>query len=417
MSYKIIEPAREILVDATYDVAVVGGGIGGVSAALAAARAGVRVVLIEKMFGLGGLATLGNVVKYLPLCDGRGNQVMGGIAEELLRLSEQDIHQTDVLAGFIPVPDCWDAGGDVEERKSKRLFSSFNPASFQLYMEDVLEQSGVTLMYDTRLCNVLADNRKIHHLIVENKSGRLAIAAKSVVDASGDADVCHLLNCETELFPNNVLAAWHYLVRNGRLKLQPMSRRYDKEHGRGTRAEAPFFNGVDHKELTEHVLQSRKELLKNLATLRQESPEDAIYPINLPSIPDIRMSRCLKNTFAMSEADMHTWTDDCVGLTGDWRRRGPVYPIPLRALRADTCANLFTAGRCISADKTVCDVTRAIQTCAVSGEASGTASAMQVKHNFWAELPIAELQKALLTNGVILDRELVQEKLKMCAVS
>ena len=70
-----------------YSVAVCGGGFGGISAALAAARAGAKVVLFEKEYMLGGLGTAGLVTIYLPLCDGMGHQVSFGIAEELFRLS------------------------------------------------------------------------------------------------------------------------------------------------------------------------------------------------------------------------------------------------------------------------------------------------------------------------------------------
>ena len=70
-----------------YDIAVCGGGFGGISAALAAARMGKKVVLFEKQYMLGGLGTAGLVTIYLPLCDGYGKQVSFGIAEELFRLS------------------------------------------------------------------------------------------------------------------------------------------------------------------------------------------------------------------------------------------------------------------------------------------------------------------------------------------
>ncbi|MBE6610502.1 MAG: FAD-dependent oxidoreductase, partial [Ruminococcaceae bacterium] len=70
-----------------YDVAVCGGGFGGIAAALASARQGKKTVLFEKQFILGGLGTAGIVTIYLPLCDGYGHQVSFGIAEELLRLS------------------------------------------------------------------------------------------------------------------------------------------------------------------------------------------------------------------------------------------------------------------------------------------------------------------------------------------
>ena len=70
-----------------YDVVVLGGGIAGVAAAVAAKRSGRSVLIIEKSCMLGGLATLGLVAIYLPLCDGSGRQVSAGIAEELLHLS------------------------------------------------------------------------------------------------------------------------------------------------------------------------------------------------------------------------------------------------------------------------------------------------------------------------------------------
>ena len=65
-----------------YDIAVCGGGFAGISAALAAARHGKRVVLFEKEYMLGGLGTAGLITIYLPLCDGYGHQVSFGIAED-----------------------------------------------------------------------------------------------------------------------------------------------------------------------------------------------------------------------------------------------------------------------------------------------------------------------------------------------
>ena len=73
----------------TYDVAVIGGGVAGVAAALAAARRGAKTVLIEKTVAMGGLATNGLVLVYLALCDGLGHQVSFGITEELLKISNK----------------------------------------------------------------------------------------------------------------------------------------------------------------------------------------------------------------------------------------------------------------------------------------------------------------------------------------
>ena len=77
----IVETERKIPVTAECGVLVAGGGIAGISAALAAARTGAKVILVEKGCFLGGLATAGLVTIYLPLCDGMGHQVSFGIAE------------------------------------------------------------------------------------------------------------------------------------------------------------------------------------------------------------------------------------------------------------------------------------------------------------------------------------------------
>ena len=75
------ESGREVPVEKTTQVLVAGAGIAGVSAALAAARHGKKVILLEREFALGGMATLGLITIYLPLCDGMGHQLVFGQGE------------------------------------------------------------------------------------------------------------------------------------------------------------------------------------------------------------------------------------------------------------------------------------------------------------------------------------------------
>jgi NADPH-dependent 2,4-dienoyl-CoA reductase/sulfur reductase-like enzyme len=87
MKRYINEPARQTEIVLSCDVLVAGAGIAGMAAAIAAARNGAKVILLEREYGLGGMATLGLITIYLPLCDGQGEQLVFGLGEELLKLS------------------------------------------------------------------------------------------------------------------------------------------------------------------------------------------------------------------------------------------------------------------------------------------------------------------------------------------
>lgn len=112
-----METIREELntqVRAACQVLVAGGGVAGIAAALAAARGGADVLLVEKEFMPGGLSTLGLVTIYLPLCDGMGNQLSFGIAEELLKLSVR-------YGAARPLPEAWLRDSTIEERKNSGM--------------------------------------------------------------------------------------------------------------------------------------------------------------------------------------------------------------------------------------------------------------------------------------------------------
>ena len=248
MTLSIHEPAREVPVTGEFDVVVAGGGIAGVAAAVAAARNGATVCLLDKESALGGLATLGNVIIWLPICDGRGRQVIGGLGEELLRLSVQELGKDDPAAYFRRVPACWEPGGDPAERRHKRFQAEFNPASYFFALEKWVTAAGVTLSYDTRVCDVRRENDVLTHVLVENKSGRTAIAGKTFVDATGDADLCHFAGEATESLDSNVLCGWYYYLREGKLHLKqcthPYSPRLTREGGAGPFFQPGQFRGV-----------------------------------------------------------------------------------------------------------------------------------------------------------------------------
>ncbi len=396
----IHEPGRNLPVNARYDVVVVGGGIAGISAAIAAARLGASVCLIEKEYGLGGLATLGIVTIWLPLCDGMGNQVIGGLGEELLLLAESENTPTTPMCRESRryVPGCWkNPDSTREERKAAgRYFVEFAPTVYQLALEKLLLDEGVILLYDTRLCSVERDAEKITHLIVENKGGRSAIASGAVVDASGDADVCAVAGEPVAALNTNVRSAWYYYQTPEKVKIHPLSKPYSKPGER-------TFSGVDPEQVTAQVLESRQMIREDLVKQRQSAGTDDVMPFLIPSIPAFRMTRRLDSDFVLDEQHIGVDFDDCVGLTGDWRKDGPVYSIPLRALAGKVNGNLLTAGRCISSGGDAWDVTRAIPTCTVTGHAAGVAAAMCVRENKKAlDLEIKRLQDTLRSQNAII---------------
>lgn len=408
----IVEPAKSLPVPESYDVVVVGGGIAGVAAALAAARNGVKTALLERAFGLGGLATLGNVTVYLPICDGYGNQVMSGIAEELLHRSVRDLKKPSHPLFFVPPPEVWTRPASSEERKGARRFESrFNPYAFQIEMEVMLEEAGVDLWYDTRLCEVIRSGDRITHVVVENKDGRSAFACRTVVDTSGDADAAHLAGEETESLSNNVLCGWHYDLEDGVGRIHPWSNKFNARGG-FENSVGPFFAGDKARDVTRHVTETRKRIREQFDARRAAKPEVDFQPFGLAQMPCFRMTRRLVSTFSLEERHDHEWFDDTIGFTGHWWKKGPIYGIPYRSLTGVRNRNLLAAGRCMSTHVSAWDVTRAIPTCALTGEATGTAAALACRENEGdtTGLPVQILQAQLKKQGNLLDRELIKER-------
>ncbi|MBN2449181.1 MAG: FAD-dependent oxidoreductase [Lentisphaeria bacterium] len=397
----VTEPERDVPVWGQYDVVVVGGGIAGVAAAVAAARNGASTCLLEKEFALGGLATLGNVVVYLPLCDGMGNQVIAGIGEELLRLSVAD--------GFNPIPACWLPDGDMEQRRKVRYRVTFNPASYMLALEEWVLASGVHLRYDVRFCTVVKRGDTIQAVVVESKSGRSAVLCRAVVDASGDADVCARAGEPTVSVRTNVAAGWFYTWDRQQLRLVPHSEEFGRDPNLAPKGERGFA-GDDADDVTAQVIESRKGIRRRLEALRGKSPDKPLFAAILPTIPSFRMTRRLHGAAVVRESDDRRWCDGCVGMTGDWRKAGPIYFLPLGCLVGVVSKNLTVAGRCISADGPAWDVTRVIPTCAVTGEAAGTAAALAARDcgGDVSRLPLHVLQRRLQEQGVPMDRRLAR---------
>ena len=397
MSDWITETERRLPVVGSCDVAVVGGGIAGVAAAVAAARNGAKVCLLEKESALGGLATLGNVIVYLPLCDGRGHQVIAGLREELLKLCVRD--------GYDEIPACWQRGGPREEREKKRYRVRFNPMSYLLALEELVVASGVDLHYDTRFCDVQTVAGRVNALMVENKSGRQALRCRTVVDASGDADVCARAGEDTVSLRTNVESAWFFCYDGAEVTLKPLSKSFP-EDPRLAPGDSRGYAGDVAADVTAHLLSSRALVRLQLRELQAASEGKRIDPLLLPTIASFRMTRRLAGRVALAREHERRYFEDTVGMCGDWRRPGPIYYLPLRSLVGAKHCNLLAAGRCMSACGPAWDTTRAIPVCVATGEAAGTAAALAARDcgGDVMTLDTAQLQAQLRRQGVIIDR-------------
>lgn len=376
------------------DVLVAGGGMAGIAAALAAARHGAGVILLEKQFLLGGLATAGLVTIYLPLCDGKGHQVSFGIAEELLRAS--------ILYGSeAEYPTAWLENGSPEARAHQRFQVRYNAQLFAITAEKMLQKEHVKILYGASVCQTAVEDGKMTAVMVETKSGRTAIRADSFVDATGDADLHHLAGAETALFgPGNILAAWYYGCGRSGYDLNVLGCAEVPEEDREEETRplvSRRFQGVDGWELSEMVQLSHDQILKQVLARRKTDP--SYVPATLATIPQVRMTRRIVGIATLDTRDDHREFPDSIGLIGNWKKCGPVYAVPFSALYGRKIRNLITAGRSISATDAMWDVTRVIPACAVTGQAAGTAAAMT---DDFPALPVEQLQQVLRADGVLL---------------
>lgn len=379
-----------------YDVAVCGGGFAGISAALAAARQGKRVVLFEKQYMLGGLGTAGIVTIYLPLCDGYGRQVSFGIAEELFHLSIE-------FGAEDKYPDNWLTDGSARTENDKRFEVQYNPQLFAISVEKLLRREGVDILYGTYVVGVGVNGDKISHIVTENKSGRLAYEVTSVVDATGDCDIAELSGAPTDTFKQgNVLAAWYYSLGNNGYNLNMLGfadvpDEEKTEENKVKKLVPRRFSGLDGKELSEQVCMAHDSIYNDL--LKKRSKYSDIVPVTVATIPQIRMTRKIVGEYIMTEKAEHTYFDDSIGMVSNWKKRGPVYEVPFRTLYSSKIKNLICAGRCTSVNDTLWDVMRVIPCCAVTGEAAGVAASMT---DDFSALNVKTLQEKLVKNGVVL---------------
>ncbi len=393
-----------------YDIAVCGGGVAGAAAAIEAARGGKKAVLIEKATQLGGLATIGLINFFVPMCNGRGVQIIKGMADEFLRLS--------VKYGFDTIPQDWKNGEPGQGKSEQRLISKYSAPIFSLVLCKELTELGVDILFDSVITDVKVSDGHIDAVNVFNKSGNTLIEADVFVDATGDSDVLYMAGVPTVTGTNfhtyiafgaNIESCKKVCETNDIGKLATnihggVANLYGKGHPEGM----PFWDGTNGDDVTNYLIKNQIELFDKIKDQDRKSRDITLLPI----MPQFRTTRHIDGNYTLDERDAYKHFDDSVCAICDFERRDFLYEVPYGTMVKDGFDNIIAAGRCTSGRGYAWDVLRVIPPAILTGQAAGAAAIQAVdKKCSVLDIDISELQAKLESENVIIhfDDALVPE--------
>ena len=431
------EPGRELPVYRTCDVLVVGGGPSGTAAAVAAARVGASVVLLERYNHLGGLSTGGLVIWIDRMTDWEGRLVIRGFAEEVL-----DRLPADAIAG--PTENEW--GSRDPERAahwSHRTASyhgivtwspTIDPERLKLVSQEMVLEQKVHLVYHCWAATPIVVDGAVRGAVFESKAGRQAILAKVVIDATGDGDMFARAggpfesDIEREDIHHCMNTAWLFggvdmqrwiefkagmpeqyaqFMALGRERLRFFERpfvswRNDIALFMGPRQSG--FSALDPDDQTEVEIRSRRLMAEHLEHYRGNAPgfESAYLLQGAPQL-GVRHSRRLVGVKKVVRAQWPTGAvlDDEIGVTPSVSPKFPNVSIPYGCLVPETLDGLLACGRHVACDPNSHGFLREIPQCWITGQAAGVAAALAAQRGVQPRgIDVRELQTILLGQGV-----------------
>ena len=447
----ILEPSRQTPVVHETDVLVVGSGPGGLAAALAAARCGVDVTLLERFGCFGGNIT-----------------VVGVEGFAWYR------HEATVEAGGI--------GSEFEERaktmgaavpESQSLSYELDSEGFKLVADALVEEAGIHPMLHRQFAAPIMDGDTITGVIVESKAGREAILAKRIVDATGDADVAYRAGAPTlktpveemqaasvifhlagvdktafmagvdanpqtykdwssgewvvetdgkedDMFSPFLAKPFERAIKDGLIPphLNTIGGTWGAVHDSG---EMTYMNlihlagcdGTDPNSMTLFEIEGRRQAMHAIEALRHYTPGcDGVRLRNFGMSIGIRDTRKIDAFYNMTEPDVRSEArfEDSVGVYPEFidghgiliiPTTGRYMHIPYRSMLPKKIKNLIIAGRAIGGHKIAHAATRNMACCAVTGQAAGVAAALSVKNRCgFSDINLELMQTTLVSQGV-----------------
>ena len=412
-----------------YDLAVIGGGFAGVAAAIAAAREGADVIIIEKSNALGGAATNCLVNPFMPYktkINGEPTALSAGIFAK--------IHQR------------------LEERGAMRG-ETFLEEELKYVLSEMVFEAGVSILYHAYIFEVQNDNERIVSVSVATKQGKMQIEANYFIDATGDAQLAFLADCPTVLGrrPDNLCQPMTLCFRVGNADVEKFYASKPKlaaAHQKALEAgelinprenilvfKTPIKNVLhfnttrvvkknptDPLDVTEAEVLARRQVYEIYDFMKKHADglEDSFLMMTAAEI-GVRESRMIIGDYVLTEADCRAFTkfEDGIaacnydidihnpegsGTSHYYFPEGEFYTIPYRSLIPTGVTNMLVAGRCISSDHGAQASYRIMPTVCCIGEAAGSAIALAIKDSITVrEVNTNALRKLLRENGAFID--------------
>lgn len=443
----LTEPARQTPVHGEYDVVVLGGGPAGMAAAVAAARAGRKTLLVERYGFLGGMGTAAGVTNFCGLhanVHGEIRQVVQGVGADLLaRIARLGgLNEPHSLFGH------------------KIVAQAYDTAAYKIAADDLLLSAGVELLFHALAAGVVMDGERVQALLVETKSGRRAVLGRAFIDGSGDGDLAAWAGAPWEkgdgqgnmLYPSTMFrvngvdpgragAAWEAIPKlmaqaeaEGRYRF-PRKGAIVRPQKSGiewrvnltqlANHEGNAMDGTDAVELSQAEVLGRRQIASVAGFLREVPGFEQSYVCDIAPQVGIRETRRVAGLYQLTESDVLDCAsfDDTIGvngwplelhLKGDVEFRWPRIPesrgfnqLPYRMIvpRAGA-SNLWIVGRCASMTHEAQSAARVTGPCFVMGEAAGVAADLALAADRTAaQVDVPRLQERLQAQGAYLGRQ------------
>src|SRR5271157_3633007 len=378
------EPARDLPIFGKYEVVVVGGGVAGIAAAIACKRIGANTLLVERFGYLGGTAT----ASLMNNVNGFSNQVEPDHVQTVKGIAQEIIIELHHMGGLGKSP--YEQKEYDLERGELSYSYCVDPEKFKYVILKLVSEAGVDILFHTYFSDAILEDGEVRGIIVENKSGRGAIFASVVVDATGNADVAARAGVpfwQAGTEDKKLLDGLMYkIAKVGSAEV------HGCQYGDCTVVWGPglAWGNNDAGEISQAEVGTRLEVFNHFESLLKQFPalrEAGAFIVETPPLLGIRQTRFIEGDYKLTASDAIEGRRfaDVVAISScpiinyyGYRRylEHEGYDIPYRCLVPKQVEQLLVAGRCISSEQQPYESHRAQAPVMAIGQAAGTAAAL-----------------------------------------